>query len=380
MSLPISKNDMKLANMQHALKQGKGLKLGIIKNLSGEHGKKNSAVEFHNFTKKILSRLNEAIGHKGEQFIEKLEPKEFTPQKVADRILGFVDNAVKLAQQNGGNHAALKKLEQTRKNIAKSFGEAKDMLEGLNVFSGKVADDANETWKLLQTGLDDIEARLKQTEELKTTPEVVSSTNVQIDFGEKETQRLDIKILAATTNDSNHQSSAIAYQTSSSTDRQNEHSVALLMDEANKLSNHFFNEDVQSALTTLSANKISLHDVVSIQVKHRGNNKHPAIKTYESVASVSDSPYAVSKLEHVIKPVKAFIDDFASSVKSLHTNSEISHPARALADVLVASSEIDERKKGLANALLHRSGHSMDAFARNLTDELEMQQDRFSAK
>lgn len=114
---------------------------------------------------KMMQKLNTAIGKEGEQFIEKLNPSDFTPNAVSNRILDFVENGINLARTSQGDDAALAMFEQAKEGILRGFNEAKEILTGLDVFSGKIEKDANKTLSLLQEGLVKLQEKMFPSEE-----------------------------------------------------------------------------------------------------------------------------------------------------------------------------------------------------------------------
>jgi len=105
--------------------------------------------------KQIMAALNQALAKDGAPPIQSLKADDFTPDKVADRVLKFVKNAIDLQKVNGGDTEQLESLyAQAREGVEKGFGEAKDILEGMRLFEGDIKDNANQTYDLIMKGLD----------------------------------------------------------------------------------------------------------------------------------------------------------------------------------------------------------------------------------
>ena len=85
---------------------------------------------------------------------------DFSPQATADRIVGFATSFFPLYQQNHQGEESI--LEQQLDDflglvgggVDKGFGEAKDILTGLEVFNGEVEENANSTYDLIYEGFD----------------------------------------------------------------------------------------------------------------------------------------------------------------------------------------------------------------------------------
>jgi hypothetical protein len=102
-----------------------------------------------------IGKLNEHLGAQGFAAIETLDPAEYTPEKVADRILNFIDLAVKQAEAKGASEGELDKLRaQARAGVEDGYRKAYEMLNGLGILKGEVKSGVEKTWTLLQQGLD----------------------------------------------------------------------------------------------------------------------------------------------------------------------------------------------------------------------------------
>lgn len=79
---------------------------------------------------------------------------DFSPEKVADRVLGFVEQRLASEAAAGASAERLGQLrEQARAGIEQGFAEARDILDGLGLLQGQVAADIDETYQRIQEGL-----------------------------------------------------------------------------------------------------------------------------------------------------------------------------------------------------------------------------------
>lgn len=102
-----------------------------------------------------IGKLNEHLGAQGFAAIETLDPAEYTPEKVSDRILNFIDLAIKQAESKGASEDELNKLRaQARAGVEDGYRKAYEMLNGLGILKGEVKSGVEKTWALLQQGLD----------------------------------------------------------------------------------------------------------------------------------------------------------------------------------------------------------------------------------
>jgi len=103
---------------------------------------------------------------------------DFSPAKVTDRILSFIEQRLAQEKANGASDEVLQqRLQQGMEGVRKGMQEAREELESRGMFNGKVRDDYFETFGRVQQGLDGIAERLSGTS--ATTPtEVPPSGNV----------------------------------------------------------------------------------------------------------------------------------------------------------------------------------------------------------
>jgi hypothetical protein len=110
----------------------------------------------------LANRLAERLG---------LEPgalagksNDYTPEKVAGRILDFIDQRLQSEQAGGADSEKLKGLlEQARSGVEKGFAEARKILDGMGVLQGKVASDVDDTYQKIQDGFDALDKRFNPT-------------------------------------------------------------------------------------------------------------------------------------------------------------------------------------------------------------------------
>lgn len=92
---------------------------------------------------------------------------EFSPDKVAERVLGFIGQRLSSEAAAGASPERLAQLqEQARAGVEQGFAEARDILDGLGLLQGQVAADIDDTYQRIQDGLD----------QLSTTPPAAAQT------------------------------------------------------------------------------------------------------------------------------------------------------------------------------------------------------------
>lgn len=89
---------------------------------------------------------------------------DFTPEKVAERVLGFIEQRIQREAASGADTAKLDKLlSQARDGVEKGFAEARKVLEGMGVLKGQVASDIDDTYTRIQDGLGALDKRFGST-------------------------------------------------------------------------------------------------------------------------------------------------------------------------------------------------------------------------
>lgn len=84
--------------------------------------------------RQIADKLEQRFKAEGIE-LKGLQAEDFTPERVSERILGFVSPRI-LAGEDKEQQTEL--MAQARKGIEQGFAEARDILESLDVLNGKV--------------------------------------------------------------------------------------------------------------------------------------------------------------------------------------------------------------------------------------------------
>lgn len=99
----------------------------------------------------LANRLAERLGLPPGSLTAKQD--DFSPEKVADRVLGFVEQRLKSEAASGADPEKLQKLlDQARSGVQKGFDDARKILDGMGMLKDKVAADIDDTFKRIQQG------------------------------------------------------------------------------------------------------------------------------------------------------------------------------------------------------------------------------------
>lgn len=109
---------------------------------------------------------------------------DFSPEATAERIVSFATSFFPLYQQNHQDEG--NSLEQQLDDfidlvgggVDKGFGEAKDILTGLDVFNGEVEENANKTYDLIYEGFDTFKQNILEASKAgEAEAQVAQATN-----------------------------------------------------------------------------------------------------------------------------------------------------------------------------------------------------------
>jgi len=99
---------------------------------------------------------------------------DFSPEATAERIVSFATSFFPLYQQNHeGDESSLEQqlddfIGLVGGGVDKGFGEAKDILTGLDVFNGEVEENANTTYDLIYQGFDKFKQNVLDAQQQST--------------------------------------------------------------------------------------------------------------------------------------------------------------------------------------------------------------------
>ena len=109
----------------------------------------------------------------------KYQDEDTSPKATAERIVAFATRFYEAYQKNHpelqGEDALNGFLDLMKGAIDKGFGDARKMLDGMQQLQGKVATDIDDTYGLVQSGLEDF--RKRQLEAMKTAAKAAANNN-----------------------------------------------------------------------------------------------------------------------------------------------------------------------------------------------------------
>ncbi|OHC19806.1 MAG: hypothetical protein A3J71_07880 [Pseudomonadales bacterium RIFCSPHIGHO2_02_FULL_60_43] len=316
----------------------------------------------------LANRLAERLGLEPGALAGKAN--DYTPEKVAGRILGFIEQRLQSEQAAGADPSKLKGLlEQARSGVEKGFAEARKILDGMGVLQGKVASDIDDTYQKIQDGFSDLDKRFNPDAAL-----VEGSTNIaayserfaaqaetfDMEVTTRDGDRLRISIAQASANwsqsgvvaSSNGNGSSVvassqsgnlqigAWQVSVEGELDDEERAALekLFGQVQDLSNKFYAGDLSGAFDRAMALDMDGEQLASMSLRLTQTTMRQATDAYSAVAQ--DGGQAASAVN------SSLIDYAQGLLDALRSANQVAEEGTAktsLLDMLKGGFSLDER-------------------------------------
>ena len=316
----------------------------------------------------LANRLAERLGLEPGALASKAN--DYTPEKVAGRILGFIEQRLQSEQAAGADPSKLKGLlEQARSGVEKGFAEARKILDGMGVLQGKVASDIDDTYQKIQDGFSDLDKRFNPDAAL-----VEGSTNIaayserfaaqaetfDMEVTTRDGDRLRISIAQASANwsqsgavvSSNGNGSSLvassqsgsmqigAWQVSVEGELDDEERAALekLFGQVQDLSNKFYAGDLSGAFDRAMALDMDGEQLASMSLRLTQTTVRQATDAYSAVAQ--DGGQAASAVN------SSLIDYAQGLLDALRSANQVAEEGTAktsLLDMLKGGFSLDER-------------------------------------
>jgi hypothetical protein len=316
----------------------------------------------------LANRLAERLGLEPGALAGKAN--DYTPEKVAGRILSFIEQRLQSEQAAGADPSKLKGLlEQARSGVEKGFAEARKILDGMGVLQGKVASDIDDTYQKIQDGFSDLDKRFNPDAAL-----VEGSTNIaayserfaaqaetfDMEVTTRDGDRLRISIAQASANwsqsgvvaSSNGNGSSVvassqsgslqigAWQVSVEGELDDEERAALekLFGQVQDLSNKFYAGDLSGAFDRAMALEMDGEQLASMSLRLTQTTVRQATDACSTVAQ--DGGQAASAVN------SSLIDYAQGLLEALRSANQVAEEGTAktsLLDMLKGGFSLDER-------------------------------------
>ena len=309
----------------------------------------------------ILRALDKVLSARGSNGLDRTSgTDEYTPEKVADRIVGFIQSIVG-QEPDEGKRSEL--LEQARAGIEKGFAEARDILDRLGVLKGNVADSVNRTYELIQSGLDRLASKGSDENsdgaENKQDPDVVAATQagfVAASYSTNQTtslivntqdgDRVTIDIskqattsrteVAGSTGDagfnsiqaSREASVSFSFSVEGNLDKDEQKAIDKLIKRIDKVSDRFFDGKVQSAFDKAAKIKFDSEELADYSLSLSSTQTYRAVAAYQEA-----QPTAAEPEEGSLGDAAALGGEVRGLIDEAEATTPLAEPARDVANI-----------------------------------------------
>ncbi|HHJ17010.1 MAG TPA: hypothetical protein ENJ80_09965 [Gammaproteobacteria bacterium] len=320
----------------------------------------------------VLDALDEELKENGVSLDRQADPASFTPQQVADRILGVIEAALSQYAADDPQRAGL--LERAREGVERAFEEARGILEGLGVLQGELADSITATSELIQAGLERLstgepavvpgdtgsdETPLPATAVQQVALGAVGYstsqvTSLVIDTVDGDRITIDISKQASVSRagvlaqsdaaqlqgfqSGRDASVTFSFNVQGELDADEQKAVESLLRRIDRVSDRFFEGDVQKAFASAARLKFDSEELAGFALDLRSTESYSAVAAYRQTAG-SDAAAGGS-----LQDVAGFGADIRGLIDTAAANTRFAEPARDVARLFGAMT--DERASG----------------------------------
>ncbi|NVZ09154.1 DUF5610 domain-containing protein [Allochromatium humboldtianum] len=301
--------------------------------------------------------------------LKKLDPNEYTPEKVADRITSFVAMGLENARARGKSEEEIQALyESAVKGAEQGFKEAKDILSNLKVLEGNVAEQVDATEKLTFEGLAKLSPTQPKTEtEATQAPSTTSGVAVAERYQQAEDFSLKLKTRdgdeveisfsrnfeaqgrfgfsqdgegnsAAVLDVSQSEKTGYGFSVKGDLSEDELKAIQTLVQDVGKLAKDFFGGDVQKAFEQAPDVRFDSSQLASMNLTMSRSESYSAARVYEGTQRL-EQPESVQnagrRLGHMMRELR---DSFERPELGF-----LSQPDRAASDIMRGLVEQDGR-------------------------------------
>lgn len=295
---------------------------------------------------------------------------EYTPEKVAGRILDFIGQRLEAEEAGGADPERLKALMgQAREGVEKGFAEARKILDGMGALKGQVALDVDDTYQRIQSGLASLDERFGGAATTAPSTSGVSlsayserfaaqAETFELNVTTRDGDRLRVSIAQASadwsqsrvdTSGDGNATQTVASQSSGSIrigawqvevegelDDEERASLEKLFNQVQDLSTRFYSGDLSGAFDRALALDLDGEQLASMSLRLTQTSVRQATDAYSSVAGQGGQ---------AVDAVNRTLADYAQGLlDSLRTaNSLVEEAPSSLLDLLRGGFSLDER-------------------------------------
>ncbi|PZW43291.1 DUF5610 domain-containing protein [Pseudomonas sp. URMO17WK12:I2] len=281
---------------------------------------------------------------------------DFSPEKVADRVMGFVEQRLKSEAASGADPEKLQKLlDQARSGVQKGFDDARKMLDGMGLLKDKVAADIDDTFKRIEQGFAGLDKLYGAAPAASGNSGVTPTTSdrfaavaesFELNITTRDGDRLRVSVAQASaawsrTEGSGSQSGSLQIggwqvEVEGELDDQEKAALGKLFDQVQDLSNSFYSGDMAGAFDRAMALDMDSSQLASMSLRLTQTSVRQATDTYGSVSNQGGQPASATN---------GALTDYAQGLlDALRTaDAWVSDGKGLLQDLLKGGFSLDER-------------------------------------
>lgn len=336
----------------------------------------------------LAKRLATRLGL-SEEALSGASANDFTPEKVAGRVLEFIEKRLSREAQQGANPEKLQGLlEQARKGVEQGFVEARKVLDGLGVLQGKLAEDIDSTYQKIDQGLAQLGQKFLPQESSQLSAQGLaaayqserfsaSAQTFDLSVTTKEGDRLRISMAQASSSyqktsaayAENAQGSAWAVQSQSTQMRigafqievqgdlneQEQRALSSLLNQVGDLSEQFYRGDLAGAFDKALALNLDGSQLASLSLFLTQTKVRQVSESYGRIAQSGAAP-AQEPASAINQPL---VDYAKGLLEALKQANQLADDGQGLLEQLLAGQrstmpQIDASAEDKASTLTHR--------------------------
>ena len=336
----------------------------------------------------LLNRLAEHVPGVSAEDMRKQKAEDFTPEKVAGRIAGYVGLGLANARAEGRSEADIEKMHAAAmRGIEKGFNEAKDILKELDILGqGNIEKTIDETF---DKTMDAVKALLPSNDNLPSAPARASEAfYAEERYAKAETFSLSLKTkegddvviefasaqqqsssVAAARSGGNSAAAASLERSSASSMNfsiqgdLNEEEVSAINDllrDVNDIADEFFGGDIQAAFDKATEFEMDGSQLASMNLRLTRSESHSATSAYSSVGNMVPAMEALEPLNDLSSKLNTLSEDPRNSFMDA-TGSLIASIVDSLIPQDSRYQNADDKGRELLDRNLQQMNSMMDA-------------------
>ncbi|MDI9244765.1 DUF5610 domain-containing protein [Marinobacter sp. CHS3-4] len=134
---------------------------------------------------RLAQRLEQQLGKAPAQGASRFTPSTFeapSAEQVAQRVLGFVQQRLQAEASSGADTERLAGLlSDARAGVTQGFAEAREQIEAIGMMDEQLNADIDDSFNRIQAGLDDLESQFVQPAENQSSVESVGASGYRLE-------------------------------------------------------------------------------------------------------------------------------------------------------------------------------------------------------